>query len=773
MKVIYKIARLELSNLFYSPIAWLILILFVFMTAMDFSDVFLGYARRQEFAGGGLSDLSRMLFFNPMGGLWPKVSNLLYMIMPLLTMGLISQEFSRGSIKLLFVAPITSRHIVLGKFLGMMLYGLMMFGVLLAYVVIAGCSVVSFDWTAVLTGLLGLYLLFGIYAAIGLFMSSLTTYPIVAAIYMLALLTFLRFVSGLWQEYSFVREIMYWLALDRRANSFINGMICSEDFLYFIIMTAMFLWFSILKLQFVRERRSGWSKVVRFVGVFVVAMLLGYVTSRPMLRLYYDSTHTKANTLTQASQDIVSQLDGGLKLTTYVNLFGTIYNITPDRVMSDIARYNSYIRFKPETKLDYVFYYYADMNDDFMRHRYPNKTLAEAAKEHAKFQGVNVKRYVPLEEVNPSVDLKDEGYRFVVQIERENGEKTFLRIFHDAHRVPFETEISAALKRVAMALPKVGFVSDHKARTIVGDKNRDYSYMVSEKTYRQALINQGFDVMDVKLAQNSLDSVDILVVAEPLEAFTEEELDQLYHYVDEGKNLIIAGKPKTSKYLAPLMEKLGLRFEPGVLSQKQTDEYPANLFMCKSTNCLVENSKLWEKLYSQTNQPQWPYSVVMPSAMAIEQVEYKGFEAMPLLVGRDSLSWNELETADFVNETPVVNEQAGERVGVKNTMLALTREQDGRQQRIIVVGDADAFSMGEVMTNRRGILSANGGLIMAMFEWLSYGELPVDTSRPDPLDNQMTISADASSTVKTVLQWVLPSILLISCVILLLRRKGK
>ena len=140
MRAIYKIARLELSNLFYSPIAWLVLILFVFMTAMNFTDVLWGYARSQEFRGGGLSDLSRTLFFDMTGrGLWPKVTNLLYMIMPLLTMGLISQEFSRGSIKLLFVAPITSRHIVLGKFLGMLMYGVVMFVVLLVYVVLAGC----------------------------------------------------------------------------------------------------------------------------------------------------------------------------------------------------------------------------------------------------------------------------------------------------------------------------------------------------------------------------------------------------------------------------------------------------------------------------------------------------------------------------------------------------------------------------------------------------------------------------------------------------------
>lgn len=41
---------------------------------------------------------------------------------------------------------------MLGKFLGMMMYGLLMFSVLLVYVILGGCWIESFDWAAVLTG---------------------------------------------------------------------------------------------------------------------------------------------------------------------------------------------------------------------------------------------------------------------------------------------------------------------------------------------------------------------------------------------------------------------------------------------------------------------------------------------------------------------------------------------------------------------------------------------------------------------------------------------
>lgn len=54
-----------------------------------------------------------------MFGLYNTVQQYLYLYMPLLTMGLMSREFSSGSIKLLYSSPVTSSQIVMGKFLAM------------------------------------------------------------------------------------------------------------------------------------------------------------------------------------------------------------------------------------------------------------------------------------------------------------------------------------------------------------------------------------------------------------------------------------------------------------------------------------------------------------------------------------------------------------------------------------------------------------------------------------------------------------------------------
>ena len=144
-------------------------------------------------------------------------------------------------------------------------------------------------------------------------------------------------ISEVGQEYAFVREVTYWLAIGNRTNNFIKGLIGSEDVLYFVILSCMFLEFAILKMQLKRERCSFLNKTVRYLGVFMIAMLLGYFTSRPVLKFYHDSTFNKINTLTQASQDIVSKLDGGLTITTYVNLMDMNYSINHKRITRDMA----------------------------------------------------------------------------------------------------------------------------------------------------------------------------------------------------------------------------------------------------------------------------------------------------------------------------------------------------------------------------------------------------------------------------------------------------
>ena len=144
MRAIYKIAKSELGTLFYSPIAWLILVIFVFQIFSCFANL-LEYSVNMKTLDQVQGYQSYMLFV--IGGFAPymTIQSTLYLYIPLLTMGLMSREYSSGSIKLLFSSPISSLQIILGKYLSMLIYGLIMMGSVLVLVIVGYFSIKDFD----------------------------------------------------------------------------------------------------------------------------------------------------------------------------------------------------------------------------------------------------------------------------------------------------------------------------------------------------------------------------------------------------------------------------------------------------------------------------------------------------------------------------------------------------------------------------------------------------------------------------------------------------
>ena len=165
------------------------------------------------------------------------------------------------------------------------------------------------------------------------------------------------------------------------------------------------------------------------------------------LMVYYDATETKMNTLTPNSQEIVAKLDGKVTITTYINVLGrSNWYASPSFVKPDMERFKQYLRFKPDMKLKYV-YYYDTTNNPSLDRRFPDLTLREKMVEVCKIYGLDSNKFKGPEEIREMIDLSGEGNDFVRQIVRENGEKTWLRIYDDMERFPGEPEISAAFKR--------------------------------------------------------------------------------------------------------------------------------------------------------------------------------------------------------------------------------------------------------------------------------------------------------------------------------------
>ena len=765
MKTIITIARAELQTLFYSPVAWLIIIIFTFQVSMGFSTSTEGWV--QFFAQGyKMSGISMDIFANQQSGVFTYVLGYLYLYIPLLTMALMSREFASGSIKLLYSSPVTNTQIIFGKYLSMMIYALILIAILLVYVCVGWAVIGHFELPAILMGVLGIYLLICAYAAIGLFMSSLTSYQVVAAMGTLAILAVLNYVGGLWQDVEFVRDITYWLSISGRAGGFLFGLFGSEDLLYFVLVVVLFLMLATIRLQGARQKSRWTASLWKYAGVICVTMLLGYATSRPTLKVFYDATSTKFNTLTPNSQKVIKQLKGDLTITTYTNILDDkdLWIALPRTVNVDLERFKQYLRFKPEIKMKYV-NYYDTLNNPGLEKRYPNMTAKQRMEKIIEIYDVKERLIRSPEEIRKEIDLSTEGNLFVRSIRRASGEQTFLRVFDDQMILPGETEITAALKRLAMHLPKVGFLGGQGERDIHRQGDRNYNRFAGDKPFRYSLINQGFDVADVALDKEVSKDINILVIADMKSGLSEVEKSNLDKYIARGGDLLIAGEARRQHVMDELVEPFGVRFVPGVLVNP-TGNFQADFIVSKPTKEAGDVAYIFGEMYKGHR------VVTMPSAVGLEYTRNKGYDVTPLFVS-DSSSWNEMETTDFIDDTAKLNPAIGEVRKSYATGLALSRKIGGRTQKIMVLGDADCISNGEISINRIGIPATNYSVITGAFYWMSDNEVPIDVRRPASPDSKLSLDKESMFTTRILLMWVFPGVLALLAIILWIRRRGR
>ena len=766
-KMIYNIARTELQMLFYSPVAWLILVVFGVQSGMLFADQLAQLVSSQEM-GYNVSGSTITIFASNWGGVFTTMQNYLYFYIPLLTMSLVSKELSSGSIRLLYSSPITNTQIIVGKFFSMMIYGLIMIGILFLITLCSWAVVKDFDLPMVLVGLLGLYLLICSYAAIGIFMSSLTSYQIVAAIGTFAVLMVLSMIGGWWQDYDFIRDVTYWLSMPGRSGKFIAGLICSEDVLYFVIVVCLFLALTIIRLNSVRQKIRFVITLGRNIGVIFLACFLGYLSALPQLKLYHDATSTKMNTLTPNSQDIVAKLDGGITITTYINALdpGASWYAAPHFLKPDMARFEKYLRFKPDMKLKYV-YYYDTTSNPMLDKRFPNATLREKMVEVCKIYGLDSNKFMGPEEIRKIIDLSGENNTFVRQIVRDNGEKAWLRIYNDMQRFPSEKEISAAFKRMVMDLPKVGFVEGHGERSYSGGKDRDYSAFANDKGFRYALENQGFDVTRVSMDQQVPEDINIIVISDMREWFTPEQEANLQQYIDRGGNLFILGEPKRRDVMNNLFAKFGYEMTTGVLVKRDTN-LQADVILSYPTKEAADSIA-----YDFGFMRRRRMVITTPSTAGLEQIADKGYTVTNMFTTDTIGVWNELETTDFIDDTVCLNPAIGEVEKIYNTVVALSRKVGNKEQKIILTGDADCISNGEFGRRVPTARASNFSLITGGFFWMSDNEVPIDVRRPALPDNKVYVEKTGSKVIKWSFMIVLPLLLAGIGIFLWIRRKGR
>ncbi|WP_162558731.1 Gldg family protein [Robertkochia solimangrovi] len=765
---------MELQKMFYSPIAWLVLAVFSIQAGIQLMQLTNDAVMNTEL-GYTIRNLTRMIY-TEQSGVMNRMQNYLYLYIPLLTMGLFSHEFSSGSIKLLYSAPVSNRQIVLGKYLSMVIFGLSMSGILVIISIFGVFTIKDFDLPLVLTAILGLFLVVCAYSAIGLFVSSLTSYQIVAAIGTFAILFVLGEIGNLWQDVEFVRDITYWLSINGRSDTMIRGLIGSEDVLYFILVSGLFITFTIFRLKGIRERSPKYISFIRYAGAFMLISFVGYLSTLPTLMYYYDTTRTKTNTLTLNSQQVLADLKGKVKIDTYVNIFdNSFWSGAPANQKFDMSRYDQYRRFYPDIDLSYNYYYALPQGEEVLQShnkRFEGLSTEEALTKASNLAEVDPEIFKPADYYADEIDLASEQNRFVSKITTEAGNSTPLRVYDDMFRFPNESQITAAFKKLTTELPRVGFVTGHQERDVNDFGSRGYLMLANEKSFRYALINNGFEFQELELAVPVDEQIDILIIADVKKEFSAQELQNLNAYIEAGGNLVIAADLNRQQMMNPLVAPFGVSFLPG-----QIVEYNEGYGMDLVTSEVTDKGKELAYLFTSINDKQ---PVMMPGALAISykpKSEFKYISVLESDAKREGIdevgSWNELNTSNFIDETAKLDTAIGEIEGPHTTALALTRNLGDREQRIMILGDADFISNGELSVTREGYRAQNFAMGTGMFFWLSNGEVPIDVRRPELTDDRIYLEKKDMPFVKILYRLIIPLLFAITFLIIWLRRKGR
>lgn len=755
MKKIIKIAKLELSLMFYSPIAWFVLIIFFIQSGLTFTELLYKYETNQQL-GRPIKVLTKILFAGDKGIL-ATIQNYLYLYIPLLTMGLMSKETSSGSIKLLYSSPVKVKEIILGKYLSMMVYNLLLAALLAVFIFVGNFTVVALDVKFVLGGIFGVYMLMCAYSAIGLFMSSLTNYQVVAAASTLAVLAIFNFIGSVGQSYDFIREITYWISINGRANYFVNGLLSSKDLIYFLLVITLFLLLTIIRLNNKRKTITFAKKAIVYVSLFIGFILLGYITSLPTINKYYDTTANKDRTLSKTSQDLIKKLEHNIHLTNYVNILHYSSSLgAPKNRISDESKFEKYRRFIPKMTMDYIYYY-----DSLPYNRDTTKTLLEKAKNAAKVLHINFKDVLSPKQIREQKDLKKEGNRLVRFI--HYGNQTIpLRMFDDIFVYPGEKDISSTLKRLIQRPSLVGVLTGNGERNTY--KNGDDSYKIVTKglNVRGSLINSGYDVVDVNLSQIDSISTDlsVLVLSDPKEAYSSDQLKKIKNYIKAGGNMLIAGEPGRQAYLNPIVNPLGVSFSEGTLLQESRNyelDLIQSVFPIQETNPKLE--------YNQGA------VVVSPKAVKLNYIDSTDFKISPILFTNVKNTWNRIRPFDLVTEKIQFDSILDQRIQAP-TALSLTRKRsDKTEQKIIVIGDADFMSNAQATRNRPN--NVNMSFTLRLFKWFSDNEYPISTNRPKSADTKILVDRSGIIWLKIILLGIVPLIIGILCVVILIKRKQK
>ncbi|MBL1411207.1 Gldg family protein [Sphingobacterium faecale] len=782
MKLILRIAKEELRQLFFSPIAWFLLIAFIPLCSFSYYMIVEALSTWQDTLlandtsfTGFHAGLSKTIFTE---SLYPRVFQHLYLFFPLLTMSIISKEEGAGTIRLLQSSPLKMSEILLGKYLSLLTFTLILILIVGGFVICGTLSISNVDLGYLLPSLLAMFLMSACYIAIGMYFSSLTVYPVISALATFLTLFVLGNISSLWQQYDFFRELTFFLSISGRAEKMVLGLITSYDLIYYLSICILFLSLTWLRMQRSIESRPWSISLLKHIAIIFPILVIGYLSMRPALRYYIDTTANKDNTIKTTSQKILADFreEEPLKVTFYVNLLSPVYDRASPANRNEYvwSFWERYVRFKPDIQFDYIYYYDVKDGDNTLFNTYKNKTLEEIAELQMEGRGnkSGIRGFVTPDSIRSLGDYQEEyGMPF---IKLEYGERsTIIRTFSDPDFWPDEMQVSSAFRRLQRQQPpKALFATGNLERNVYKKGEREYYGHTIDRTLRTSLINLAFDVDSINLdVQEIPEGTDMLIVADPKTRLSGAKIDKIKKFADQGGNISIFGEPDKQMILNPLLDTLntGVSLLSGRLIEVTYDEMADHIWpfsIPETISSLAPDyfSSLIEKIGDEMKIDSAALYRKLVGATAITYDQHKSLYTIEPLSQTQAQRNTFLKQGRVVLDSvpPLFEPDRGDILQPNfDVWLKLIRETNGNVQRISIHGDAD---VGSTMRSRPM------EDLLPIYSWMTDNLFPVVIREAKREDIFLKLTAATAGIQKTVMLYILPGLLLLFSIVFLIRR---
>ena len=243
----------EMKSYFVSPIAYVVLTVFLFLSGLFFfgnlTEV-VQYTMTQAQMGQATQPIDVPAYV--IQSLLKTTSVILLFLVPMLTMGLFSEEKKRGTIELLFTTPVGHFQAMIGKYLASLTFLIILFlssGITISALFVYGRP----DWKPILSGYLGMFLYGAALLALGLFISTLTENQIVAVVLTFGaslLLWLVRVFAN--SAVGVTKSVIEYLSVTGHLDDFVKGVIDTSNIIYYVTFAFVGLFLAYRSLESMR-----------------------------------------------------------------------------------------------------------------------------------------------------------------------------------------------------------------------------------------------------------------------------------------------------------------------------------------------------------------------------------------------------------------------------------------------------------------------------------------------------------------------------------------